>query len=1054
MLTPFRSFTAQPSSISQVNQAKGSSAKSTLLLRHSSVNKSANFNLHTGDPGQEINSDQAVSFDFLPQVNFDDFHTSLLSAEPTLDDFPIPGKSEHVLSQYSKPRPIRNKTASEDKLSRPAIPGASESRIGRSSSFLTRHTSNAGSNSQSSVKPDLTHATSTATATRNRRQSHFQQNAPSSSILSSPRKSMGPGVLDTNFLNQARPRERSDLTSRIPSGNATDSSQFSFLQEKPTFSNVGQSQENHQGFLATSRSAKTKSLQAAPRLGPDYFAMQSAPIEPDWPSAMGAGRSPGRSIEVEPTTPSSNKRLSVMPGHASGLGARTISPTDARRFKRMSVMPNPPPMPQTPSTPQPEILSPISRSTPQSPLLPPLRKSITPSSARTTPDHNRKSYSSGISNSSISSYNSVRTSLGAGRIPHLPQSLSTSRLPTPKSRVETSTGAEEEVPPVPAIPKAYESPKGEFDVQFFSTFRPGIPQDNRSGSASTGEYASARGSDTGTPLSINEGSGHVDRSTTRPEMQVDAKGTTLRTNNNNTHVGNRRILEPIRLPPLTLLPLSTPTAAKIAALHNGTNSAEHGLVTPPPPRGANKTPSTPMTASKASFASKYHYPEGGQIPASAQLRSSSSHYALRSEPSGYRELGGFDASLPVSGDQRLLSNAISPFVSSSLPKTSGEYVRMGSKISGEFKRGSNLDSEGKSSKLKGPRAQTSASAKSHPANDPNFPTSPQDTESSSFGHTIRRKLSLTRKRSASKAQSHTEAEPEPEMPPQPPKHDGMPPPKLPASASWTNSWLPPSSPNQKPNYFHSKRKSSIGNVPINQKHIPGDVSAVIRAPTKGSMPSVDSLPIPASPQVSVPTLISTQRPVATSGTTKSSKFLGVDIHLDRDDLYAEEEMRKLAVRRKDTESAAREVDELRRRATPKDRVSPTQALRTARLNAYERAEITDYNDIYFCGTQNAQKFAGETNADAANFGYDDDRGDYHIINGDHLAYRYEIVDILGKGSFGQVVRCADHKTGGLVAIKIIRNKKRFHQQALVEVNILQKLREWVSADSLCLWQNF
>jgi dual specificity tyrosine-phosphorylation-regulated kinase 2/3/4 len=87
---------------------------------------------------------------------------------------------------------------------------------------------------------------------------------------------------------------------------------------------------------------------------------------------------------------------------------------------------------------------------------------------------------------------------------------------------------------------------------------------------------------------------------------------------------------------------------------------------------------------------------------------------------------------------------------------------------------------------------------------------------------------------------------------------------------------------------------------------------------------------------------------------------------------------------------------------------------------------------------------GELNSSAANFGYDDDRGDYTIVNGDHLSYRYEIIDILGKGSFGQVVRCIDHKTGGLVAVKIIRNKKRFHQQALVEVNILQKLREWVS----------
>ena len=51
------------------------------------------------------------------------------------------------------------------------------------------------------------------------------------------------------------------------------------------------------------------------------------------------------------------------------------------------------------------------------------------------------------------------------------------------------------------------------------------------------------------------------------------------------------------------------------------------------------------------------------------------------------------------------------------------------------------------------------------------------------------------------------------------------------------------------------------------------------------------------------------------------------------------------------------------------------------------------------------------------------------------------------GSFGQVVRCIDHKDGTLVAVKIIRNKKRFHQQALVEVNILKKLREWVSDDN-------
>lgn len=60
---------------------------------------------------------------------------------------------------------------------------------------------------------------------------------------------------------------------------------------------------------------------------------------------------------------------------------------------------------------------------------------------------------------------------------------------------------------------------------------------------------------------------------------------------------------------------------------------------------------------------------------------------------------------------------------------------------------------------------------------------------------------------------------------------------------------------------------------------------------------------------------------------------------------------------------------------------------------------------------------------------------------DHISYRYEILEIIGKGSFGQVIRALDHKTNQHVAIKIIRNKKRFHHQALIEVRILDHLRK-------------
>src|SRR6185436_8117598 len=65
---------------------------------------------------------------------------------------------------------------------------------------------------------------------------------------------------------------------------------------------------------------------------------------------------------------------------------------------------------------------------------------------------------------------------------------------------------------------------------------------------------------------------------------------------------------------------------------------------------------------------------------------------------------------------------------------------------------------------------------------------------------------------------------------------------------------------------------------------------------------------------------------------------------------------------------------------------------------------------------------------------------------DHIAYRYEILEVIGKGSFGQVIKALDHKTNTHVALKIIRNKKRFHQQAMVEVKILEHLSKRTDRD--------
>ncbi|KAM4553884.1 dual specificity tyrosine-phosphorylation-regulated kinase 4 isoform 2-T2 [Fundulus diaphanus] len=122
-------------------------------------------------------------------------------------------------------------------------------------------------------------------------------------------------------------------------------------------------------------------------------------------------------------------------------------------------------------------------------------------------------------------------------------------------------------------------------------------------------------------------------------------------------------------------------------------------------------------------------------------------------------------------------------------------------------------------------------------------------------------------------------------------------------------------------------------------------------------------------------------------------------------------------------------------------MSPTEAINNfrERLTEFEQEEINDYAEVWYLGL-GSQKIEGSQGA-AQNNGYDDEHGSYVRVLHDHIAYRFEVLEVIGKGSFGQVLKCLDHKNNELVAIKMIRNKKRFHHQALVELKILEVIKK-------------
>lgn len=108
------------------------------------------------------------------------------------------------------------------------------------------------------------------------------------------------------------------------------------------------------------------------------------------------------------------------------------------------------------------------------------------------------------------------------------------------------------------------------------------------------------------------------------------------------------------------------------------------------------------------------------------------------------------------------------------------------------------------------------------------------------------------------------------------------------------------------------------------------------------------------------------------------------------------------------------------------------------LTTYEKQEIFSYPQIYCVGSR-AKKIAASFNG-PSNGGFDSENGSYQHVIHDHIAYRYEVLKIIGKGSFGQVVKAYDHKTHTYVGLKTVRNEKRFHKQADEEIKILDHLR--------------
>ncbi|KAK4459130.1 dual specificity protein kinase lkh1 [Cladorrhinum samala] len=77
---------------------------------------------------------------------------------------------------------------------------------------------------------------------------------------------------------------------------------------------------------------------------------------------------------------------------------------------------------------------------------------------------------------------------------------------------------------------------------------------------------------------------------------------------------------------------------------------------------------------------------------------------------------------------------------------------------------------------------------------------------------------------------------------------------------------------------------------------------------------------------------------------------------------------------------------------------------------------------------------------ARNVRVDDDEGHYIVVPDNDLTERYQMIKLLGQGTFGKVVQARDKRRNKLVAIKIIRSVQKYREASKIELRVLETLK--------------
>jgi len=135
------------------------------------------------------------------------------------------------------------------------------------------------------------------------------------------------------------------------------------------------------------------------------------------------------------------------------------------------------------------------------------------------------------------------------------------------------------------------------------------------------------------------------------------------------------------------------------------------------------------------------------------------------------------------------------------------------------------------------------------------------------------------------------------------------------------------------------------------------------------------------------------------------------------------------------------IPKYRRASMGSNYISPLLSLTNELTTTYSLCD-PDFN---YEVSKNPKRVLTKPSEGKSNNGCDNEDNDYILYVNDVLGVqenrKYLVLDILGHGTFAQVVKCQNLKTKELVAVKVVNSKPAFINQSLSEISILELINK-------------